>query len=101
MFLSSKTFFQKKKKTFFEQKSITLIKTLIFSKLFIWHLSRGIVRIESTGKGVAVEKSRTVIGWKRIDEKALFVYNLQVENEFFLSAESGIRSFNKSDFKSI
>ena len=41
-------FFQKK--TFFKQKSFISIKMLIFSKLFIWHLSRGIIRIESAGK---------------------------------------------------
>ena len=33
-----------------------LIEMLIFSKLFISHLSRRIVRIESTGKGAAMEK---------------------------------------------
>ena len=61
-------------KTFFKQKSFTLM--LIFSKLFIWHLSRTIIRIESAGKEAAIEKSRAVIGGERINEKASFVYNL-------------------------
>ena len=34
-------------------------------------------------------KSRAVIGWKSINERPSFVYNLYVENEFFLSAEGG------------
>ena len=62
------------KKKFFKQKSFTLIKMLIFSKLFIWHLSRGIVKIESAGKVAAIGKKRSVIGWKRIDERASFVH---------------------------
>ena len=56
--------------------------------------------MESAGKGAAIGKSQAVIGWKRIDERASFVYNPQVENEFFLSAEGGVRSLDKSDFKS-
>ena len=32
-----------------------------------------------------------------IDERASIVYNLKVENQFFLSAEGGVRSFDKSD----
>ena len=39
-------------------------------------LVKKIVRIESAGKGAAIEKSRAVIGRKRIDEKASVVYNL-------------------------
>ena len=54
-------------------KSFTLIKMLMFSKLFISCLSRRIVRIESAGKGMAIGKSRAVIGWKRIAERASFV----------------------------
>ena len=49
-------------------KKIVLIKMLLFSKLFISCLSRRVVRIESAGKGMAVRKSRAVIGWKRIAE---------------------------------
>ena len=64
------------KKKFFKQKSFILIKMLISSKLLIWHLSRRIVRIESVGKGAAVEKSWAVIGWERVNERASFVYNL-------------------------
>ena len=71
---------------------------LITSKLPIWHLSRKIVRIESTKKGAAIEKSRTVIGQKRIDERASFVYNLWAVHELLLSTEGGVRSFDKSDF---
>ena len=74
IFLSNKSFFQSK--TFFKQKSITSIKMLIFSEFFIWQLSRGIVRIESAGKRAAKRKSRAMTGWKRIDERASFVYNL-------------------------
>ena len=55
-------------KNIFQQKSFTLIKMLLFSKLFIRCLSRRIVRIESAGKGMAIGKSRAVIGWKRIAE---------------------------------
>ena len=36
-------------------------------KLFIWRLSRKIVRIEIAGKKAAIEKSRAVIGGKRIN----------------------------------
>ena len=57
-------------------KSFTLIKMLMFSKLFISCLSRRIVRIESAGKGMAIGKTRAVIGWKRIAERASFVKNL-------------------------
>ena len=32
--------------------------------------------MESAGKGAAVGKSRAVIGWKRINERASFAYNL-------------------------
>ena len=48
---------------------------LLFSEHFIEHLSRGIVRIESVGKGVAIGKRQAVIGRKRIDERLSFVYN--------------------------
>ena len=58
---------------------------LISSKLFIRHLSRKIVRIESAGEGAATEKSRAVIGEKKI--KAV--------HELFLSAEDRVRSFDK------
>ena len=69
-------FFQKLiEKKLSQQKSFTLIKLLIFSKLFISCLSRRIVRIESAGKGVAIGKSLAVVGWKRITERASFVYN--------------------------
>ena len=74
----SKAFFQKKKKKkkFLKQKSFTSIKMSIFSKLFIWHLFRGIVRIESVVKEAAAGKSRAVIGWKKIDESASLAYNI-------------------------
>ena len=91
VFFQIKTFL---KKTFFQQNSFTLIKMLIFSKLFISCLSRRIVRIESAGKGMAIGKSRAVIGWKRIAERASFVGNLWAVQEFFLSAEGGVRSFD-------
>ena len=54
-------------------KSFTLMKMLMFLKLFISCLSRSIVRIESAGKGMAIEKIRAAIGWKRIAERASFV----------------------------
>ena len=44
-------------KAFFKQKSFTSIKMLVFSELFIWHLSGEIVRIESAGKEAAIGKS--------------------------------------------
>ena len=53
VFFQIKTFLKKK---LFPTKSCTLIKMLIFSKLFTWCLSRRIVRIESAGKGVAIRK---------------------------------------------
>ena len=65
VFFQIKTF---SKKNFFQQKRFTLLKMLLFSKLFISCLSRRIVRIESAGKGMAIGKSRAVIGWKRIAE---------------------------------
>ena len=76
-FFQKLIFFQIKpfKTNVFQKKSFTAIKMLILWKLFIWHLSR-IVRIEGAGKGTAIEKSRAVIGEKRINEKASFVYNL-------------------------
>ena len=73
VFFQIKTFL---KKNFFQQNSFTLIKMLIFSNLFISCLSRRIVRIESAGKGVATGKSLAVIDWKRIAERASFLYNL-------------------------
>ena len=65
VFFQIKTFLKTK---IFPTKSFTLIKMLLFSKLFISCLSRRIVRIESAGKGMAIGKSRAVIGWKRIAE---------------------------------
>ena len=70
------------------------------SKLFIWHLSRRIVRIKIAGKGAVIEKTRAVIAGKRINERASFVLNFYAVHEFFLSAEGAVRSFDKSDFKS-
>ena len=42
---------------------------VIFSKLFIRHLSRRIDRTKSAGKRAATGKSQTVINWKRINEE--------------------------------
>ena len=59
-------------KMFFNQKSFTVLGLkcyIIFSKLFIRHLSRRIDRTNSAEKGVAIGKSQTVINWKRIDEE--------------------------------
>ena len=86
-FFSKKTFFFFKKTFFFpnffffqmtvffqiKTFSNTLIKMLMFSKLFISCLSRRIVRTESAGKGMAIGKIRAVIGWKRIAKRASFV----------------------------
>ena len=77
-----KSFFPNKKK-FFIWKSFTLIEILMFSKLFIWHLSRRIVRTESAGKGGAIGKSLAVIGWKGINERTSFVYNLKLYKNSF------------------
>ena len=85
------------KKKFFKQKSFTFIQMLISLKLIIWYLSRKLVRIESVGKGAAIEKSWAVIGGKRINERASFAYNLSAVHEFFLSAEDGVKSFDKGD----
>ena len=74
MFLSNSRFFQKKKG--FKTKKFYFDKILIFSKLCILHLSRGIVRIEHTEKVAAIEKNFAVIGWKRIDKRATFACNL-------------------------
>ena len=87
VFFPKKQFFSTKKrfssqKIFFFQMTVffqiktfsnTLIKMLMFSKLFISCLSRRIVRIESAGKGMAIGKIRAVIGWKRIAKRASFV----------------------------
>ena len=97
VFYQIKTFL---KHNFFQQNSFALIKMLIFLKLFISCLSRRIVRIVSAGKEVNIGKSRAVIGWKRIAERASFVYNLWAVQEFILSAKGGSRSFDKSGFKS-
>ena len=85
---------------FFQQNSFSLIEMLIFLKLFISCLSRKVVRIKSAGKKVAIRKGRAMIGWKRIAERASFVFNLWAVQDFFLSAEGGVRSFDKSGFKS-
>ena len=63
VFFSNKSaFFQKK---FFKPQSFTLMKMLIFSKLFIWLLSRGIIRIESAGKGAPkLEKAKQWLAGK-------------------------------------
>ena len=37
------------------------------------------------------------IGWRRIDERASFMYNLSVDNQFFLSTVGGVRSSDKND----
>ena len=68
------------------------------SKLFIWYLSRKIVRIESAGKEAAIEKSGAVIGGKRINERASFVHNLWALHKFFLSAEGRVKSSDESGF---
>ena len=65
IFFSNGSFLQKKK---LKKKNFTLINMLISSKLFIRHLSRKIVRIESAGEGAATEKSRAVFGGKKINE---------------------------------
>ena len=72
---SSQKFFFFQMTVFFQIKTFsnTLIKLLMFSKLFISCLSRRIVRIESAGKGMAIGKIRAVIGWKRIAKRASFV----------------------------
>ena len=70
---------------------------LISSKLFIRHLSIPIIGIESAGKGAATERSQAVIAGKRINERASFVYILDSVHEFFLSAESGFKSFAKGN----
>ena len=80
---SNKNFFEKK--NFFQQTSFALIKMLIFSKLFISCLSRRIVRIESAGKGMAIGKSRTVIGWKRIAERASLCTTFKLYKNSFVS----------------
>ena len=72
-------FFQMKaflKKNVFHSKKFYFIEMLIFSKLFILHLSRRIIRRESAALGAAIGKSQAVIGWKTIDDRASFVYNL-------------------------
>ena len=71
----SKFFFFFQMTVFFQIKTFsnTLIKMLMFSKLFISCLSRRIVRTESAGKGMAIGKIRAVIGWKRIAKRASFV----------------------------
>ena len=70
-----KNFFFFQMTVFFQIKTFpnTLIKMLMFSKLFISCLSRRIVRIESARKGMAIGKIRAEIGWKRIAKRASFV----------------------------
>ena len=48
------------------------------------------VRIKSAGKEVAIGKSRAVIGWKRIAERASFVYYLSAVQEFFCQQRAGL-----------
>ena len=55
MFLLTKSFFPK---NVFQAKKFHFNKMLISSKLFTWHLSRRIVRIEVAGKEAAIEKSQ-------------------------------------------
>ena len=47
-----------------------------------------------------MEKSRAVIGRKKTNERASLVPSLEAVHEFFLLAEGGIRSFDKSGFNS-
>ena len=103
-FLFQKTFFVQIKafsmKTFFKQKSFILIKTLISLKFFICHLSRRIVRKASAGKGVAIEKRRAVIlGKGSIRERRLWTI-FELHTTSFCWQGGGVRSFDKSDFKS-
>ena len=108
-FISKKIFFQKnnffKLKLFpknrFSNKNVLKIKMLIFLKLFIRHMSRRNVRIENAGKRAAVEKSRAVIGWKRINERASFACNvLSLYTNSFCRQRAELVVLIKSNFKS-
>ena len=86
-----------KKKKLFERKSITLIKMLTSSNLFIWHLSREILRKESAGNGVAIGKSWAVLGRKRDRWQSVICVQPLSSARICLSAEGEVRSFDKSD----
>ena len=85
-------------KNVFEQKSFNSIKMSNIFEAFYLTLVKSNSQIESAGKGAVTGKNRAVIGWKRINERASFMYNLKVENKFFLLAEGEVKSFDKSDF---
>ena len=47
---------------------IALIKMFVSSKLFVWHLSRRIVRMESAGKWAAIYREKPSRDWLEKDE---------------------------------
>ena len=64
------------RKKFFQTKRFYFGENLNIFEAFYLILVKKIVRIESAGKGAAIEKSQAVIGIKRINERASFVNNL-------------------------
>ena len=66
-------------------------------KLFIWHMSREIVRMDSAGKGAAIEKSRAAMGWKGSVRERHLCTIFKLYPNFFLSAEGRVRRFDKGD----
>ena len=96
IFFSNKSFFQKKNGF---QTSFILITVLISSKLFIRHLSRRIFRIESAGKGAIIQKSRAVIGGKRINERTSFVYILYYVHNSFCRQRAGLEVLIKVTYE--
>ena len=80
---------------------IALIKMFIPSTLFVWHLSRRIVRSKSEVKWAATYRKTPRRDWlKKTNDRASLVHNLKAVHEFFLSAEGGVKSFDKSGSKS-
>ena len=64
------------KKNVFQTKKFYFHKNVHIFKAFHPTLVKQIFRIESAGKGAAMEKSKAVTSGKRINERASFVYNL-------------------------
>ena len=88
-----KIFFQKRfffhtssppKKDVFQAKKFYFgLNVNIFKTFHLIFVKKNHQNRESVGKGAAIEKSREVIGRKKINERALFVYNLSTVDEFF------------------
>ena len=72
-------------KPFFKEISNCLVKMFISLKLFVWHLSRRIVRMESAGKWAAIYRKKPSREWLEKDqwESIISVQSLSCTRIYF------------------